>query len=228
MLQIAEFYPTLYKGKPGVSPHCIGCDKLKAKAYREKNRERNAEKNKEHYETYKTQILEQKKQYGQENKERISKYLKDNKERFSARKKKYYQEHKEYFSDLGKQWRENNPHITRMYNQQRRMKKDELAATLTPEEWEVIKREFSNQCAYCGKVKKLDQEHFIPLSAGGEYTHNNIIPACKSCNSSKRDKDFFAWYPQQSIYSKKRERKILKYLKYNADSQEQQLTIGIL
>jgi hypothetical protein len=81
------------------------------------------------------------------------------------------------------------------------------------------------KCKQCGKEEKLTQDHFKALSNNGEYTKNNIIPACINCNSSKNDADFFAWYPKQSFYSKKQELKILKYLNYDPKTKYQQLAI---
>lgn len=86
---------------------------------------------------------------------------------------------------------------------------------LTIKQWEECEKAFVYKCAYCGKKRKLTQDHFIPLSKGGEYSLNNIVPVCLSCNSSKLDNDFFEWYPKQPFYSELRERRILKYLNYN-------------
>ena len=74
----------------------------------------------------------------------------------------------------------------------------------------------------------LHQEHFIPLSKGGEYTHNNIIPACKSCNSSKQDTDFFEWYPTYEEYNEEREQFILEYLGYIEDTQQLTLEVEVI
>ena len=63
----------------------------------------------------------------------------------------------------------------------------------------------------------LEQEHFIPLSKGGGYSMGNIIPACRACNASKSDKDFFEWYPEYKYYSEERENKILDFLGYGFD-----------
>ena len=60
--------------------------------------------------------------------------------------------------------------------------------------------------------EQLHQEHFIPLSKGGGYTHNNIIPACRSCNSSKWNNNFFDWYPKQEFYSEEKENFILNFI----------------
>ena len=91
---------------------------------------------------------------------------------------------------------------------------------MTLKQWNYIKGKFNNKCAYCGEEKLLEQEHFIPVNKGGEYTSNNIIPACKHCNSSKQDSNFFEWYPKQDFYSKEREEFILNHLGYKEDKQQ--------
>jgi 5-methylcytosine-specific restriction endonuclease McrA len=59
--------------------------------------------------------------------------------------------------------------------------------TLTPQEWQENLSLFDNRCAYCGASGvKLEQEHMVPVVAGGGYTQENIIPACRSCNARKR------------------------------------------
>lgn len=102
----------------------------------------------------------------------------------------------------------------------RAARKNGLAATYTYKQWCSTKATFGHKCAYCGEDAVLTQDHFIPLSKGGEYTHNNIVPVCSMCNSNKRDLDFFEWYPQQPFYSNVRERKILKYLNYDGEFQQ--------
>lgn len=154
-------------------------------------------------------------------------------------RKQYREKNKEYFVNVSKKYREDNgPAINarrrqlykesenkrdrcNMAKEKRRSLKSKLDATLTPNQWEIIKKAFGNQCAYCGKELPLQQEHFVALSKGGEYTHNNIIPACKICNCSKNATDFFEWYPRQSFYSKKREKAILKFLGYSKPGAQQ-------
>lgn len=49
-------------------------------------------------------------------------------------------------------------------------------------------------CIYCGSTEVATQDHIIPKCKGGPDIPANIVPACKSCNSSKLDKDIFEWY----------------------------------
>lgn len=116
--------------------------------------------------------------------------------------------------------REDNRDTYTAYSELRRSKKRMLLSTLTPQQWGSIKNKFDNKCAYCGCDDKLVQDHFIPVNGGGEYTLNNIIPACASCNSSKSTKSFFEWYPSHKHYSDKRERFILKFMHYTGESQQ--------
>ncbi|MBX3579877.1 MAG: HNH endonuclease, partial [Rhizobiaceae bacterium] len=50
-------------------------------------------------------------------------------------------------------------------------------------------------CAYCDSTGPLTQDHFIPLSSAKcpGTIPGNIVPACASCNSSKRARDPFSW-----------------------------------
>jgi 5-methylcytosine-specific restriction endonuclease McrA len=153
--------------------------------------------------------------------------------------KQYYYDHKEYRrqyyydhrEELNKKKRERyKTGVYKLSHRIRRARRRSLersvASSFTVEDWTRCKESFDNKCAYCNKEGELQQEHFISLTRGGEYTINNIIPACKSCNCSKCNRDFFEWYPAQEFYDKKREQKILIYLHYNKN-REQQLALII-
>jgi 5-methylcytosine-specific restriction endonuclease McrA len=60
-------------------------------------------------------------------------------------------------------------------------------------DWERLVRRHSGCCAYCGERRKLTMDHVVPLSRGGQHAIGNILPACQSCNSSKRDELLAAW-----------------------------------
>jgi 5-methylcytosine-specific restriction endonuclease McrA len=51
-----------------------------------------------------------------------------------------------------------------------------------------VARGFGYCCAYCGtKPDRLDPDHVVPLKRGGHNVLSNLLPACNSCNSDKRD-----------------------------------------
>ncbi len=49
-------------------------------------------------------------------------------------------------------------------------------------------------CCYCGRKAKLSLDHLIPRLRGGPDAADNIVYACRSCNSSKQDKDMLLWH----------------------------------
>ena len=73
-------------------------------------------------------------------------------------------------------------------------------------------QQFDNACAYCGHKPQspleLEIEHVVAISAGGPHCLSNIVPACTSCNTSKRNHPWLKWYRAQPFYSVERRRKI--------------------
>ncbi len=86
---------------------------------------------------------------------------------------------------------------------------------LTEKEWEFAIKYFNSRCCYCGEyMHKPTKDHIKPLSDGGALTRGNVIPCCKSCNSSKRDNEMLSWYQRQSFYNKARAQKIYDYIEF--------------
>ena len=48
-------------------------------------------------------------------------------------------------------------------------------------------------CVYCGATDALSLDHLIPRLRGGEDEANNLVTACRSCNSSKGSRDMLEW-----------------------------------
>jgi hypothetical protein len=205
-----EYFYKDKKGKLGLYSKCKECHCKISKNYRDRNKEKYIKYREEH----KEEMAEYNKKYWAENKEKLKKD-----------KIEYRKNNREMIRKKNKEYKKNNKDVINRLNQKRRSLKRGLPFKLTTEQWTRIKKHFESKCAYCGEDKKLHQEHFIPLAKNGEFTHNNIIPACKSCNCSKQDKDFFDWYPKQEFYSKEREAKILVFLNYEGQSQQLKLTL---
>lgn len=71
------------------------------------------------------------------------------------------------------------------YREKRRSKVGQVKLSLP--EWQMILDAFENACAYCFSPENITVDHFIPVDLGGQTAFGNIVPACKRCNSSKRN-----------------------------------------
>lgn len=67
-------------------------------------------------------------------------------------------------------------------------------------EWIELLKKHDNKCFYCGvrmtkKIgdKQRTRDHIVPISKGGTDNIENIVPACRSCNSSKGTKAVEEW-----------------------------------
>jgi 5-methylcytosine-specific restriction endonuclease McrA len=158
-------------------------EKARQKAYREANPEKRkaavkawAEANAEKRKAYS-------KAYYEANAEKVKAYLEVNAEKIKARDKAY---------------REANPEKVKARCQRRRTLKAYLPATFTVEQWKRALAYFENTCAYCGEeLTKVHQEHFVPLSKGGGYTRDNIVPSCPRCNMRKNNRNPLDWLVKQ-------------------------------
>lgn len=192
------------------------------KNWRTKNKERVKEYKKKYKEENSEKIAKYSKGYDQEHKEenktRCKDYNQTNKDYIASQRKEHYKTHKEELNARSRTWSRNNIDRVIERNQKRRAMEANLEHTYTKAQWSECKKLFNHCCAYCGKPsKKLQQDHFIALTKGGGYVKNNIVPACKSCNCSKSNKDFFDWYPKQESYNKEREIALLCYLRINSE-----------
>jgi 5-methylcytosine-specific restriction endonuclease McrA len=55
-------------------------------------------------------------------------------------------------------------------------------------------------CAYCGSTEgALQRDCVLPISRGGRYTRDNVVPACASCNASKCDREVTGWMRRKRL-----------------------------
>jgi len=181
------------------------------------------------YEAKKPQILEYTKAYNEKHKDKKSTYDKqyyiDHKESALLYAREYKITHKGMIAHRTSNWQKFNKDKVNRISQRYRATKFLLPSNLTTKQWENIKLHFNNKCCYCNKELPLAQEHFLAVTKGGDYTLNNIIPSCQSCNSSKGNRNFFEWYPNNKSYNKKREKYILEFLHYNNGNQQLAITV---
>jgi hypothetical protein len=59
-------------------------------------------------------------------------------------------------------------------------------------DWQKTKAYFDNHCAYCNDGAADQMDHGVPINRSklGEHRLGNVIPACKSCNTAKHQRDY--------------------------------------
>lgn len=55
------------------------------------------------------------------------------------------------------------------------------------QEWKETLRHYHYKCAYCQSRPFQSPDHFWPYSRGGQTALDNLVPACRVCNSIKRE-----------------------------------------
>jgi 5-methylcytosine-specific restriction endonuclease McrA len=70
---------------------------------------------------------------------------------------------------------------------------------LSDSQWSALQRAWGG-CAYCGTTDAaLQRDCVLPLSRGGRYTLDNIVPACRSCNTSKCNAEVTGWLRRKRL-----------------------------
>jgi 5-methylcytosine-specific restriction endonuclease McrA len=94
-----------------------------------------------------------------------------------------------------------------LHKQHRRMRLKAIPSIgVTPKQWKAICLAHSNDagevcCKYCKKACKPTIEHVVPIARGGRHEPSNVVPACRSCNSSKCDQLVGEWPKAATLLS---------------------------
>ena len=81
----------------------------------------------------------------------------------------------------------------------RKKRMDRADNDLTDAEWAALKDAWRG-CAYCGKTDgTMQRDCVLALSRGGRYTLDNVVPACRSCNTSKCNDEVTGWMRRKRL-----------------------------
>lgn len=219
--EISEFRLRKNKsGKPYILNICRACENAYTRElYKRKQKDR----------------LAYAKKYRAENpvivKNRTEEWRENNKEHIKEYNHSYSITNRKKLTKQALKRRKENPERYAEYDARKRHKRKAILKNLDNSfdrnDWQVVLDFFGNRCAYCGNEGEMTMDHFVPVTANGEHTINNIICACRSCNTSKLNRNVFQWYPQQPFYSKQRDARIRKFLNYDPQTLTQQLKLVI-
>jgi hypothetical protein len=215
---LSDFYPDPRR-KSGRRARCRDCEKTSrvqnqdrraayAKGYQRTNREKIKAYQATWYRANRERIAARAKAYQKANRKKIRSYErtyeKENHERIKARKAAYQQAnpgriaYKKAWSKANpekraayqKTWRKANREVLQV--QQRRRRK-RLVGKIAGEDWRRLVARHNGLCAYCQERPATEIDHVIPVSRGGRHTIGNVLPACRSCNLSKRARLLIEW-----------------------------------
>lgn len=81
----------------------------------------------------------------------------------------------------------------------RKRRMERMVHDLTDRQWAALKDAWAG-CAYCGATSTpLQRDCVLPISRGGRYTLDNVVPSCRSCNTSKCNDEVTSWLRRKRL-----------------------------
>ena len=99
----------------------------------------------------------------------------------------WYQRNRELALETSREWSKANRHRRTLYQRARQKQLDQSA--WTREDFARARELLDGACAYCGSTENLTLDHVVPLSREGSHTIENLVAACRPCNSRKGARD---------------------------------------
>jgi len=187
-----------------VDPNYLAKYKQYKSDHKDELREKNAEYRDRTREEYNSRSRQWCKDHPGYYYEHGKKWKEDNREYATKRDRDYYMRNKDRITAYNKLYRSEHRN---QYLEHARMRKAKIRGydRIKDEDYESILMGQNGLCAYCGKKMLTDgdsrspdyctMDHIYPLSRGGVHKIENIIFACRSCNSSKNTKLISEWRP---------------------------------
>lgn len=174
----ADFY-VHKQTRDGLYPYCKQCGSERSKLNYQRNIEKARARRKAYYAAH-----------CEEAKAAAKAWAATNADKVAERRQRYLESHREQEKRRSRQWATANPDRVRHQNRLKKARsRGAEVCSLTLTEWEAIVAAYGSRCAYCGcRPERLEMDHVIPLSKGGQHASDNVVPACQPCNARKHDK----------------------------------------
>lgn len=104
------------------------------------------------------------------------------------------------------QWQKDNPELHKIYARNSKQRNHLKVAADTRRRnarrkangvFSISKKELERlnrgRCFYCGTTERITIDHVVAIARGGTDSIGNLVPACKSCNSRKRELTIMEW-----------------------------------
>ena len=99
------------------------------------------------------------------------------------------------------------PHENAAYRERYQASPDRIRARVharrrgiapVPSDANLVAELFDGRCAYCGGPHE-SWDHVVPVVSGGDSLPGNVVPACVTCNSSKKDRKVWSWLASRDV-----------------------------
>lgn len=202
-----EYFVADKKCSDGLMGKCKACRHIQRKQWDDENREKVREQKRRSAQRHKEKNNERSRRWLQDPKnvetarERAKKHYWDNREEKIAYVAQWQRDNRESFNEKNRirnrKRRVTDPNFLmqeRMSSIRYRARKHKAEGEYTPEEFTAQIESQHGLCMYCaGEMKPPTADHYIPLFHGGANHIGNIVAACLSCNSSKKDRMPWQW-----------------------------------
>ena len=171
-----------------------------SKRYREENRELLAEKAKTRYwedpETHRERAKRMRAADPEAYRAKKRQWRLNSLDRYLEVERRSAEKHREKRNAAARQYAKENPENNRRGQHRRRIRKQQGEVfTVLERDLRRMLHRYGYACYYCGGKEEMTVDHVIPVSRGELSRHSigNLLPACKSCNSSKSDRTIMEW-----------------------------------
>lgn len=150
---------------------------MSTRAFRETNREEYLAERRAYYQANRVARDAKSREYVEAHREQVRDYM-----------AQYVQDHREEHNRRNAKWRKANPeasrrHFARWNALRRGAQVMDMPVHLLRQKWNY----WAGKCWMCG-IAADTWDHVKPLNKGGLHAIVNLRPACRSCNSRKRDR----------------------------------------
>lgn len=116
----------------------------------------------------------------------------------------YRNEHKQEIAIYMSNYQQDNPHVIKANQHNRRARRVSAEGSHTAEEITALFNSQHSRCGWCGALlinpftkvgngDKANLDHVIALKHGGDNTVDNLLWSCERCNKSKNSKLLSEW-----------------------------------